>query len=152
MKKIIAYSSALLILFAGCALAAQKATTTKAPAKPSMCANYDKLTKDQKADVNTMISDAMNKMNPNRQELMSNFEMLQTLMMQIPLDERAINKTAKKISDLRTDLFMMHVDTVTQIDKKYGYIPVCCLTQNHCAKVMKMQEMMLQNEMQGMKK
>jgi phenylalanyl-tRNA synthetase alpha subunit len=136
MKKIIAYSSILLIFFAGCALAG-KAAGTKDTTKPAgMCVNYDKLTKDQKADIEKMIGETMDKVAPMKQEILANFETLHAQMMTSPIDEKAINKTAKNISDVKTSIFMMHIQTITQIDKKYGYIPMCCFAKEHCAKMM----------------
>jgi hypothetical protein len=145
MKKIIAYSSVLFILFAGCTFAAS--TSTKSEMTPAkMCVNYDKLTKTQKADVDKMIKDTMDQMMPKRQELMSKYEMLRTQMMQTPIDESAINKTAKEITSLKSDLMMMHIQAMTQITKKYGYIPLCCTMKGHCAK---MKDMMMDGEMPG---
>lgn len=119
MKKVIILSSALLVFFAGYALAAAKGT--------GMCVNYDKLTKDQKTEVQKMATDAMDKIAPMHKDLADKYKELHTAMMKTPVDEKAINKIADQIMDLRDKAFKTHIDAAVQVDKKYGFIPMCCI-------------------------
>lgn len=134
MKKFIAYFIALSVSFAGCALAASSSSDNKTTIKPTdMCVNYNKLTKDQKADIDKIASDTEEKVMPLRQKLMTDFEMLHTQIMQSPIDENAINKTSKEIIDTKSQIFLTHIQSAIQIEKKYGFVPMCCLMKKgHC--------------------
>jgi hypothetical protein len=149
MKKTIACLSALLILFAGCAFAAESTTSAKNAAS-TMCANYNKLNKDQKAEVNKIIADNIDQTMPTRQKVIDNLKNLHDLMMVSPIDEKAINKVADEIGDYKKKIFMKQIQVATQISKKYGYIPPCCLTKNRCSKVIKMQKEIGMEDMDGM--
>lgn len=136
MKKLFTFFSALLILFAGCSFAATS-NDNKVMKPDSICANYNKLTKDQKADIDKTVTETMGKLQPLHQKLMADFEALHEQIMQSPVDEKLINQTVDDIISVKSQIFRMHVQTAVEVEKKYGFIPMCCTMKGHCPMMQK---------------
>jgi hypothetical protein len=134
MKKVIAYLCALSVLVAGCALAATN-TNTNASKSTNICANYQKLNQQQKDEVNKIVNDNIKQLMPLHQKLMADFETLHQQIMQTPVDEDAVNKTVDDIIAVKGQIFKAHVKVAIQIEKKYGFIPMCCTMKGHCPKM-----------------
>lgn len=81
------------------------------------CAEYKKLTTEQKAKIDKIMTDCRDKMMPIREQLMTKREELNKLFMTTTPDEGAINSLTKEISDLHNQMFMAHVQARMEMAK-----------------------------------
>jgi Spy/CpxP family protein refolding chaperone len=116
------------------------------------CAEYKKLTADQKAKVDKIIADCKDKIMPVREQLMAKREELNKQFMTATPDENAINSLAKEISDLHNQMFMVHVQARMEM-AKVGFSASECWKSKYpmmdegmgFGKDMDMQHKMMQN-------